>query len=158
MAAYVFSTFDDAYITYRYARNVAEGIGLVYNIHEKVLGTTAPLFALIGSVPAWLGISLPQFFVVLNILCDLGSLYLIFKYILGENRMLFILFTIFFALDPIANRISAGGMEANLFLFCSLLGIVLVFQEEKSNGFCSLGHHLFSEARSVDSLYHSYFL
>jgi hypothetical protein len=38
---------DDAYITFRYARNLAEGIGLVYNPCEHVLGTTTPLFSLV---------------------------------------------------------------------------------------------------------------
>lgn len=38
---------DDAFITYRYARNVAAGQGLVYNPGELVLSTTAPLYALL---------------------------------------------------------------------------------------------------------------
>ncbi len=38
---------DDAYITFRYARNLADGLGLVYNPGEWVLGTTAPLWATI---------------------------------------------------------------------------------------------------------------
>ncbi|MFW6116548.1 MAG: hypothetical protein ACOC6F_02370 [bacterium] len=41
------SSFDDAYITYRYARNVAQGRGLVYNSGEPVLGTTTPLYTLL---------------------------------------------------------------------------------------------------------------
>jgi hypothetical protein len=44
---------DDSFITYRYARNVTRGWGLIYNQGETVLSTTAPLYALIlalGSV------------------------------------------------------------------------------------------------------------
>ncbi|MBN1429373.1 MAG: hypothetical protein JXB07_13450 [Anaerolineae bacterium] len=41
---------DDSFITYRYARNVATGLGLVYNPGEKVLSTTAPLYALLLAV------------------------------------------------------------------------------------------------------------
>jgi hypothetical protein len=37
---------DDAYITYRYARNIASGAGFVYNDGEAVLGTSTPLYAL----------------------------------------------------------------------------------------------------------------
>ncbi len=37
---------DDAYITFRYAENIARGLGLVYNPGERVLGTTAPLYCL----------------------------------------------------------------------------------------------------------------
>ncbi|MBE2221928.1 MAG: hypothetical protein IAF02_10325 [Anaerolineae bacterium] len=39
--------YDDAYITYRYADNFRNGLGLVYNAGEWVLGTTTPLFALL---------------------------------------------------------------------------------------------------------------
>ena len=39
------TAFDDAYITYRYAANLRDGHGLVYNLGERVLGTTTPLFA-----------------------------------------------------------------------------------------------------------------
>jgi len=41
------SSFDDAYITYRYARNIALGRGFVYNVGEPVLGTTTPLYTLL---------------------------------------------------------------------------------------------------------------
>jgi arabinofuranosyltransferase len=37
---------DDSFITYRYAQNFAAGSGLVYNTDEKVLSTTAPLYAM----------------------------------------------------------------------------------------------------------------
>jgi arabinofuranosyltransferase len=39
--------YEDALITLRYARNLAEGHGLVFNVGERVLGTTTPLFALL---------------------------------------------------------------------------------------------------------------
>jgi hypothetical protein len=38
---------DDAFITYRYARNLVEGHGFVYNLAEPVLGTTTPLYTLL---------------------------------------------------------------------------------------------------------------
>lgn len=38
---------DDAYITFRYARNLAMGRGFVYNEGEWVLGTTTPLYTLL---------------------------------------------------------------------------------------------------------------
>ena len=39
-------TIDDAYITFRYARNLLAGQGFVYNPGEAVLGTTTPLYTL----------------------------------------------------------------------------------------------------------------
>jgi hypothetical protein len=37
---------DDAYITFRYAENIAAGFGFTYNPGERVLGTTTPLYCL----------------------------------------------------------------------------------------------------------------
>src|SRR3990172_13278728 len=40
-------TIDDAYITFRYARNLLAGQGLVFNPGERVLGTTTPVYTLL---------------------------------------------------------------------------------------------------------------
>jgi len=47
-------TLEDALITYRYAQNLAEGNGFVFNIGERVLGTTTPLWALLLGFAGWL--------------------------------------------------------------------------------------------------------
>ncbi|MCS6881968.1 MAG: hypothetical protein RMK84_08295 [Oscillochloridaceae bacterium] len=51
--------FDDPYITYRYATNLADGHGFVYNPGERVLSTTAPLYALLLAPFAALGLEVP---------------------------------------------------------------------------------------------------
>ena len=51
--------FDDPYITYRYAGNLAQGRGFVYNLHEPVLSTTTPLYALVLAAAALLRLDLP---------------------------------------------------------------------------------------------------
>lgn len=51
--------FEDAYITFRYAQNLAAGEGFVFNPGERVLGTSTPLFTLILAAFAWLGLDLP---------------------------------------------------------------------------------------------------
>ncbi len=51
--------FDDPYITYRYAMNLAAGHGFVYNPGERVLSTTAPLYALLLAPFAALGLDVP---------------------------------------------------------------------------------------------------
>ena len=50
---------DDAFITYRYAQNLASGYGFTYNVGQPVLSTTAPLYALVLSAGAFLGASVP---------------------------------------------------------------------------------------------------
>lgn len=39
--------YDDPYITYRYADNLKQGLGFVYNPGERLLSTTTPFFALL---------------------------------------------------------------------------------------------------------------
>jgi hypothetical protein len=41
---------DDAFITYRYAQNLATGNGLVFNPGEKIMGSTSPLHVLLSAL------------------------------------------------------------------------------------------------------------
>jgi hypothetical protein len=49
--------FDDPFITFRYARNLLAGHGLVYNVGQRTLSTTTPFFAVLlaGLSLAWPG-------------------------------------------------------------------------------------------------------
>jgi len=51
--------YDDPFITYRYAANLAEGAGFVYNPGERVLSTTSPLLALLLAGAHALGAEIP---------------------------------------------------------------------------------------------------
>lgn len=53
------SAVDDAYITYRYAANISNGIGLRFNADEWVLGTTTPLYTLLLGGAAFLTPDIP---------------------------------------------------------------------------------------------------
>jgi hypothetical protein len=47
--------YDDPFITYRYAHNLIQGLGFVYNPGERILSTTTPLLTLILAAicPVW---------------------------------------------------------------------------------------------------------
>jgi hypothetical protein len=47
--------YDDPFITYRYAANLANGLGFIYNAGEHVQSTTTPLFTLLLASLTWLG-------------------------------------------------------------------------------------------------------
>ena len=47
LAAFSHRVYDDPFITYRYAHNLAQGLGFVYNPGERILSTTTPLFTLL---------------------------------------------------------------------------------------------------------------
>ncbi|MCG8349765.1 MAG: hypothetical protein MI924_18520 [Chloroflexales bacterium] len=51
--------FDDPYITYRYADNLSAGRGFVYNVGERVLSTTTPLYALLLAGLGRIGLDVP---------------------------------------------------------------------------------------------------
>jgi len=51
--------YDDPYITYRYAGNLASGAGFVYNAGERILSTTTPLYTLILAAAGLLGADIP---------------------------------------------------------------------------------------------------
>ena len=79
---------DDAYITFRYARNLAQGLGFVYNPGDHVLGTTTPLYTIVLSalytlLPradiAWLA-------VVINAICDVFSVLLLRRFVLALGQ------------------------------------------------------------------------
>lgn len=47
---YYYFRLDDTYIFYKYAKNIAEGNGYVFNLGEKVNATTSPLYTLILAI------------------------------------------------------------------------------------------------------------
>lgn len=126
LASWVLPVYDDAFITLRYAKQWAQGVGLVYTSGEWVLGTTAPGFALLNGIFFKWGLPMPQTTVGLNILIDGLILYATLR-LLGKraNVPARLTFATLFSLSPILNRICVGGMEANLFLLGSLITIYL---------------------------------
>jgi hypothetical protein len=52
------TSIDDAYITYRYADNIAHGLGYVFNPGQRVEGTSTFLFTLLLAIPGLLGLNI----------------------------------------------------------------------------------------------------
>jgi hypothetical protein len=114
--------YDDAFITYRYARNLALGGGMVFNpgaSWEPVLGTTTPLYGWILSWFARAGLDLVHVSRALNVACDVGSALLIAR-ALGRSRVAATVALVGFAALPPLARISVGGMESPLFALLAL--------------------------------------
>lgn len=73
--AFALKGYDDPYITYRYAAQLAHGLGFVYNAGERILSTTTPLYALLLALAALLNLDLPTVSNALGSLgCGLGGL------------------------------------------------------------------------------------
>lgn len=110
---------DDAFITYRYARNIARGYGFVYNLNEPVLGTSTPLYTL---VLALLGRLSGQDIRLISHLTSVLSLWTsgVVLYYLGRRRgaLQAVAVALVFISNPLL--ISAIGMET-FFLVALLL-------------------------------------
>jgi hypothetical protein len=111
------SVFDDAFITFRHSLHLASGQGFVFNVGDRILGTTSPLFALILAALAWAGAALPPSAIVLGIASDVLTAAIGFRILrLDVGREAASCFLLFFAADPHIIRVAVGGMESSLFL------------------------------------------
>jgi hypothetical protein len=143
LGSVVLPVYDDAFITFRYARNLAAGEGFVYNPTEWVLGTTSPLFGLLCSLFYRSGLPMPQSTVGLNILFDVLVFYLTVFAVSSDKRLRFaIMFGSLFALSPVMTRVCVGGMEMSAYLACSIFA-VLVYARGKKNTASVLGAILY---------------
>ena len=124
---YTTHLFDDAFITFRYSENLARGRGLVYNLDERTLGTTAPLFALLLAGMRRFGLPVPIASVVVGLPSDVASGLLIYRLVRRELGVFPAALAVsVFAVDPHLIRVGVGGMESSLFLALSLLLIDLL--------------------------------
>jgi hypothetical protein len=120
---------DDAYITYRYARNIVSGLGFVYNPGEWVLGTTTPLYtlllALIASVVkvdvayVSVGLCAVSLWISAGILFELGKPY---------HSMQAFLVALLFVVNPFQPQFL--GMEA-YFLNALILLALWAYQQDR---------------------------
>lgn len=111
-------TIDDAYITFRYARNVARGAGFVYNTGQHVLGTTTPLYTLLLAVLYRVsGVDFAQLALVVGASADAATTVLLFWLAMriGLGRPWATLLATLFALSPLSITYDTGGMETSLF-------------------------------------------
>lgn len=69
---------DDAPITFRYAENLAAGHGYVYNVGERIQGTSTPLFTLMLAVLRVVGVPVPAGGHVINLVSAVGVVVVVF--------------------------------------------------------------------------------
>ncbi len=131
IASLIIPVYDDAYITYRYAENLSNGLGLIYNSGENVLGLTTPIWGLVTAFFSFIGLKLPNSALILNIILDGLLLFLTQKTIFKKQNNAFLLFAIFYSISPMISRITIGGMEMNLFLIGILSAIYFYNQDKK---------------------------
>ncbi len=120
-------SLEDAYITFRYARHIAQGSGFVYNVGECVLGTTSPLQTLLlaglgitfgpDRLPLVASMMMPVFGIAAGVVSFLALRRL------GGTRVGAAVGLLLFYLHPLVMRTSLGGMETPMVLFLMSLGL-----------------------------------
>jgi len=126
LGVYVRHIYDDAFVTFRYAANLAAGNGFVYSIGERMLGTTSPLWGLILTPLAWAHVSPSAVVPILDALLDCVVALLVLMHGRRHHWMLpAVLFAVMFVGDPNMVRISVGGMETSLLLVLNVAALML---------------------------------
>jgi hypothetical protein len=128
-------TIDDSYITYRYARNILAGNGLVYNPGERVLGTTTPLYTVLmvlSALPTG-GVQAPfaSLAWILNAFADGFTCLLLFW--MGRRLGYFYAglgAALAWAVAPFSVTFAIGGLETSLYVLL-LVGMVCAHLDER---------------------------
>jgi len=124
-------TVDDAYITFRYAHNIARGVGFVYNAGEKVLGTTTPLFALILAALTPFSSNLEAVAMVINTIADVGTAVFMYMIVIRttDRSLAALVCALLFSFSAGSIRFTAGGMETGVFVFLIVMSSWLFLGE-----------------------------
>lgn len=114
-------TIDDAYITFRYARNILAGQGFVYNPGQAVLGTTTPLYTFVmvvlGSVTGGVDAPFPLLSMGFNALADALTCILLWQ--IGKKlkaELAGVAAAFVWALAPYSVTFAIGGLETSLYV------------------------------------------
>ncbi len=121
-------TIDDAFITFRYARNILSGAGFVFNPGQRVMGTTTELFTLlmtgIGSLTGSAQADFPLIALVVNALADAATAVLLWR--IGKQvsfELAGIAAGLAWAIAPFSVTFAIGGLETSLYVFLLTLAV-----------------------------------
>jgi len=124
-------SIDDSFIIFRYAENIANGVGFVYNADLRTLGTTTPLFTV------WMALvdlvvrqdAYPWYALLTSTLADCATVALMFVLVRRVTEILYpaLLLGLLWALAPFSVTFAVGGMETSvviLWFFATIWALV----------------------------------
>ncbi len=129
---------DDAFITFRYSRNLARGLGPVFNVEEKVEGYTNFLWMLLMSIPEYFHLNVISVAIFLGIIFYAAILYYIYKFSTALNPPSRFGLTLPIAFLAYAFHkhgwiYATSGLETSLFMLLVLAGFYHLFQANKTS-------------------------
>ena len=129
-------TCDDAFISFRYARNLAAGHGLVFNPGERVEGYTNFLWVLLSALPIALGHGPVGFSRVAGVAAHLAALAGVYcaARTLTTRPPLAFAGALLFALSPAAAVWATAGLETPLFTALVTWAVVFVLRDAGAGG------------------------
>ncbi len=122
-------TVDDTFITLRYAENLSQGKGAVFNIGEKVEGYSTPLWVFITTIFHWLPGSPLLLTKLFGFMCYLASLIILLQLNTLYRANRHITAILFILTAPLAMW-SVSGMETPLVV---LLYLSLLYQWKRTS-------------------------
>ena len=122
---------DDAYITLRYAENLANGQGFTFNPGERVLGTTTPLMTLIVAGLIKLGLPSQDGAIWLGIASDLATIAML--YLLGRSigaaKAGVVAGYLYSVFTPVVSH-AVSGMETPLYVLLITTTFTMAFRSQ----------------------------
>jgi arabinofuranosyltransferase len=126
---------EDAYITFRYARNLVAGNGLFYNPGEHVMGFTSPLWTVWSALGVLLTRDAASWARGWSVIADIVTLLVGGKMLeRASSRASALTFTLFFAAWPYFSALCASGMEMSLCMALLVLAAALVSARSWGSG------------------------
>jgi len=126
----LFTGYDDSYITYRYAQNLATGKGLVFNVGDATDSASSFLYTILLALAHLVGLhDLPLAATVIGIAC--AACVAANVYLIGLERTRHPLLALFVAVTLGTHGLVSGwavsGMETLLFMFLITLAVLRLF-------------------------------
>ena len=131
---YLNTSHDDAFISFRYAENLIEGNGMVFNIGDRVEGYTNFLWIVLLSILMKAGFDIVMVSKVLGILSGVLTLCLIYRFSNrehGKGGFLNLMAVFFTAINVSFIYWDSSGLETNFFAFLVVWGVLRKIEESK---------------------------
>ena len=130
-----FQPFDDTFITFRYAANLASGKGFVYNAGEHVLGTTSPLWTAILAAASAVGIPLATVAVVVALAADAAAALLLMQLLVRLELVRGVAFAgaLLFACTFDYLSLARSGMETSVFVLLVIAALEAASRERTAS-------------------------
>ena len=135
---------DDAYVSWRYADNLARGLGLVWNAGEYVEGYTNFLWTLIFAIPHVLGLRVEAFATTLGLVLFTTTLAIFYTLVatLTRSWLAAVAATLTLGVFPSFAAYATGGLETQLqtcLVLATLALVVAGIRRERPSALVSVG-------------------